>query len=173
MAQKDTKQKFLEVNALGDYGLEFKLGDGQVIAIKFEDFNEDIQRKAMIHGFNQKIRDAAASYGKEKDYDGAFEEMMKVVDGLQAGSWNRQGGGIGAGVVMEDIAYAIAKIKNVAIEKALAVVKKADDAQRKSWSKNARVAQLMAESKAARLAKAAESASDDLDIEFGEDETGE
>lgn len=170
MAKSSNKIKFLEVNPLGDYGLEFSLGDGQTIAIRFGEFSEDVRHRAMVHGFNQKIRDASASFGKERDYDGAFEEMMKVVDGLKAGSWNRQGGGIGAGVIMEDLAAAISRIKSVDIAKAMAAVKSASDEQRKAWSKNARVAQLMAENKAARLAKAASAATDDLDITFEDEE---
>lgn len=165
---KSEKAKFLEVEQ-GETAIKFVLGDGQSIVAKYEDFSEEIRLQAMRHGFNQKIRDAAASFSKESDYDGAFESMQQVVDALLEGKWKRQGGA-GAGVVMEDLAYAIAKMKQVDQEKALAAVKKATDEQRKSWAKNAKVAQLMAESKAKRLAEAAKSASDEIEIDFGDEE---
>ena len=168
----DGKAKFLEVvrDANVPTRLEFKLGDGAVIRIDANDFSDEIKHQAMMHGFNQKIRDASSSYGKDRDFEGAFEEMMKVVEGLQSGSWNRQGGGIGAGVVMEDLAFAISTIKQVDMEKAMAAVKKASPEQRNTWAKNAKVAKLMADNKAARLAKLAESATDDIDVDLSDTE---
>lgn len=165
-ANEVKKEKFLEVTPdFENQQITFALGDGQNIVFPLGSVSQDIVTKALYHGFNQKIRDAAASFGKEKDYDGAFEAMQKVVDNLQAGNWNGGGAG-GSGVILEDLAYAIATMKGADMAKAMAVVKAASTDQRKVWAKNAKIAKLMADAKAARLAKAADDAEDlDIDLE--------
>lgn len=169
-----TKAKFLEVAVAANSGvLTFKFGNGSKVTFDPAKVSDEIRRQAMLHGFNQKIRDAAAGYSKELDYFGAQEEMLKVVEALESGQWNRQGGGAGAGVVMEDLAHAIARIKDESYDRALAAVKKATPEQRTSWSKNGKVAQFMAEAKVARLAKLAAASTEDIEVSFDDDETSE
>lgn len=164
---KDDGVKFLEVKVTGS-GLKFVLGNGRALTFDPARCTQEIRGNAMTHGFNQKIRDAAAGFSKDRDYGGAEEEMQAVIDALYAGQWKRQGGGAGAGVVMADLAAAIAEMKGVSIERALGAVEKASEEQRKAWMKNAKVQQLMAEAKAKRLRAALPEASEDLDIDLGE-----
>lgn len=166
---ESTKTKFLEVTTTANGGLAFVFGDKGRLEFDPARANETIRRQAMYHGFNQKIRDSAAGYSKDKDFAGAREEMAAVIESLYNGEWNRKGGGIGAGVVMEDLAYAIAKIKAVAVERAMEAVKKLDETKRKEYAKNARVQALMAEHKAQRLAREVKG-DEELDIDLGNDE---
>lgn len=171
MAQADVKKdKFLEVKVTSS-SIVFAFGDKGRIEFYPGQCSDDIRQAAMFHGFNQKIRDAAAGYSKDADYAGAREEMHSVIDALYAGSWNRAAGGAGPGVNMEDLATAIATIKNATFEKAMAAVEAASPEQRKAWAKNPKVAALVTQARADRLAAAAAKAADtdlDIDLDMGE-----
>lgn len=159
----EQKVKFLDVQLAAGGMLKFIIKGEQTLTFDPARCNDAIQEQARLHGFNQKIRDAAAGFSKSGDTDGAFEAMDAVIQGLYAGSWNRKGGG-GAGVIIEDLAHAIAAFKNAPYEKALAAVRQASPEQRAAWSKNAKIAALAADAKAKRLAAAADVATDeDLD----------
>lgn len=164
MTTQEKKVSFLDVSQETDSVLMFKLGDGQSLRFDADGMDESIQRRAMLHGFNQKIRDAAAGFSKEKDYDGAFEAMVAVIDALEVGEWNRKATATkGAGILAE----AIARIKGVEFAQAQAAVAKASDDQKKAWQKNPKVASVMAEIVAERAAKrAADAAEDDLEIDL-------
>lgn len=154
--------KFLEVT-VADPKLTFALGDGQTLVVDVRELSPEVVRQAMLHGINQKVRDSAAGFSKEKDYDGAFEAMDAVVSGLQAGEWNRRASGVGVNI--NDLATAIAEIKKAPFEKALAAVKSWDDAKKKEVSKNAKVAAIIAKLRSDRATAAAKSA-EDLDVEL-------
>jgi hypothetical protein len=167
--QAPAKAKFLEVKQNGNT-LIFEFGDKGRLTLDTDRCSEDMRTRAMFHGFNQKVRDSAAGYSKEQDFAGAREEMGEVIQSLYDNTWNRQGGGAGAGVNMEDLAKAIAEMKKTSETRAMAAVSKATEEQRKAWSKNAQVAALIAKYKAERLAAAAEKGTKDEDLDFGLDE---
>lgn len=161
--QPQQKVAFLDVAQHTDTVLVFKLGDGQTLAFDAANVDESIQQRAMMHGFNQKIRDAAAGFSKEKDYDGAFEAMAAVIEALEGGEWNRKATATkGKGILSE----AIARIKGVSVEAAQAAVAKASEDQVKAWQKNPKVASVMAEIVAERAKKRAEEAADEVEIDF-------
>jgi hypothetical protein len=147
--------------------IEFKLGDGQVLDVSPDDMNQDIQRQAMYHGFNQKIRDAASGFdltGKKgtPDFDGAFEAMQLVIESLTAGDWNRKAGGGNSN--MKYLAAAIAQMKGVEVEKAQMVVDKADDATKKTWLASAKVKAAIADIISKQAQAKAEQAEEELDF---------
>lgn len=163
MATQEKKASFLDVTQDTDTSLVFKLGDGQTIHFEAGNCDEVIRLRAEMHGFNQKIRDAAAGFSKEKDYDGAFEAMMAVVEALEAGEWNRKATATkGKGILSE----AIARIKGVSVEAAQAAVAKATEDQVKAWQKNPKVASVMAEIVAERAKKRAADAADEIEIDL-------
>ena len=160
--------KFIEVKVASGR-LVFALGNGTRIEFDPARVSDDIRKQAMFHGFNQKIKDAAAGFSKANDFAGAAKAMGAVIDALHDNSWNRKGGGE-RGVDLEDLATAISRVRNVDFEKAYSAVSKAEPTARKAWAANARVAQIMAELRLERAKAAAESATDDGLPEF-EDET--
>lgn len=155
--------KFLTVSQ-SNGGLVFELGNGKKLTFNPSEVGQQVREQAELHGFNQKIRDAAAGFSKTSDYSGAFAEMADVIESLKAGEWNRRGGG-GAGQAMQDLAAAIAKIKGCGEEVAMAAVRKADPEQRKAWLKNGKVALAVQEIQSARLKMQAANA-EDIDIEL-------
>lgn len=162
----EEKVKFLEVKVNAGRIL-FVLGNGQKLSFDPGAANEEIRKQAQFHGFNQKIRDAAAGYSKEKDFAGAAAEMQAVIDGLYRGEWNRKGGA-GTSVMLEDLAKAIARFKNADFAKALAAVEKATPEQRAEWLKNKTVKAYADQARADRLVEAAKGAegAGDLEIEL-------
>lgn len=167
-AKDDNKQKFLEVKTNGGR-LVFVLGNGQKLIFDPAQCNEDIRQQAMFHGFNQKIRDAAAGFSKEKDFAGAIGDMNAVMEALYGGDWNRKGGATGTN--LEDLANAIARFKNVTFERAMAAVAKGTPEQRAEWMKNKTVAAFAAQARADRLAAAiATNEAPDLEIDLGGDD---
>ena len=66
---------------------------------------------------------------------------------------------------MEDLAAAIAKVKNVSVDVARAAVMKAAPEKRKEWLGNAKVGQLVKAMESARLKEAAKDA-EDIEIDL-------
>lgn len=60
---------------------------GQVIEVNPSELSPDIQRRLMLHGLEQKIRDSYAGATAE----GAYGLAMKVVESLRAGQWSQRG----------------------------------------------------------------------------------
>jgi hypothetical protein len=148
--------KFLQVVS-DESTIRFVLGNGKEIICRPDDMDAAIQRAAMFHGFNQKIRDAAAGFSKDTDFTGAFNAMGNVLETLESGLWNAKGGASGE----SDLAAAVAMLKGIDIEKASAIVRGLDDDQLKTLRGKPSVKAKILEIKAERAARIADAASDD------------
>jgi hypothetical protein len=158
-----SKAKFLEVTIDAEAkSVSATFGNGMSNVIGLSELPQAVLESAALLGLSNKIRDTAANYSKEQDYDGAHEAMCETIEALIAGTWNRNGGGA-AGVKMKDLATAIAELQNAPFEKAFAVVKAADKEQRAKWAKNAKLAAIMARLESERLAAKAAGAATDED----------
>lgn len=147
--------KFLQV-IQSEGQLEFKLGNGLTVELRPEDCAEEIRAQAMMHGFNQKVRDSAAGFSKTSDYSGAFSAMQSVVDNLLGGLWNAKGGnGIG------DLVQAIANLKKIEVDEAQELVDALDEEQFKVVAAKPAVKAEILRIKAERAAKVATAAEDD------------
>lgn len=149
--------KFLQVTQ-GEEGLTFKLGNGLTVELRPEDCSDEIRSQAMIHGFNQKVRDSAAGFSKANDYSGAFSAMQSVVDNLLGGLWNAKGGN-GTG----DLVQAIANLKKIETDEAQGLVDALDEEQMKVVMAKPAIKAEILRIKAERAAKVA-SAADDEDL---------
>jgi hypothetical protein len=147
--------------------ISFKLGDGQTITFAPDAMTAEIQRQAMYHGFNQKIRDAAAGFdltGKKgkPDYDGAFEAMRQVTETLHEGLWSRKVQPVNP--MLKYLPAAIAKMKGVEIEKAMIAVEKVDEETKKKWLANVKVKAIITELIAEEAKVKAEQSEEELDF---------
>jgi hypothetical protein len=147
--------KFLQV-VQENGSLAFKLGNGLKVELRPEDCADEIREQAMMHGFNQKVRDSAAGFSKTNDYSGAFSAMQAVVDNLLGGLWNAKGGS-GTG----DLVQAIANLKKIDVEDAQELIDGLDDEQMKTVLGKPAVKAEIARIKAERAAKVAAAAEDD------------
>lgn len=151
--------KFLQV-IQGESSIRFVLGNGKEVTCQPDKAEASIQRAAMFHGFNQKIRDAAAGFSRDNDYAGAYAAMGSVLDTLLSGLWNAKGGASGE----SDLAQAVANLKKITIEKASAAVRALDEDQLKALRGKASIKAELLRIKAERAAKVADAAEDDEDI---------
>lgn len=174
----EAKVKFLEVvypenqaNIIG-----FKLGNGQSITFDMNEMKPEMDQQARRHGYNQKIRDAAAGFsgsvkkGISPDYEGAFNEMMKVIESLRANQWNRKGSGGGVNYG-QYLSAAVARLKSITLAQAEAALAKITDEKRAELVKqpkvHAAILEVIAE---ATKAKAADSVDPLADLEFSEED---
>lgn len=148
-----------------DTGLcSFTFGDGTIVDFNLSEATGEAARILPLHGVMQKGGDSYA--GAKGDFAAGIAALRDVLDNLRAGIWK---GGRGEGESrprLGELAEAIARIKSVPVEQALAAVEKATDEQRKVWRSNAKVKSVIATLRAEAAAKALEeSAEKDLEIE--------
>ena len=86
--------------------LEFRFGDGQVIAIDLASIGASCREALTWHGLSQKVGDAYASKGDSTD--DAYEAAMAVYERLQADDWMkpREAAGPRISVLVEAIVAA-------------------------------------------------------------------
>lgn len=69
--------------------LTISFSNGQQLVVKQDYFNIEIQTMAMLHGFKQKIVDAAAM-SSGATIDEKWEACSEVYDRLTGGEWNKR-----------------------------------------------------------------------------------
>jgi hypothetical protein len=155
----NNSQKFLQVVA-SDESIRFVLGNGKEVVCVPDELSPEMQRAAMFHGLNQKIRDSAAGFSKDNDFAGAYSAMRSTLETLESGLWNAKGGASGE----SDLAQALANLKGFPLEKASEIIRSLDDEQLKILRGKASVKAEILKIKAERAARVAEAADDDDDI---------
>lgn len=153
------KTKFL-VKRILENGVEFTLGNGQVLVALLDAMPPAIVLRLALHGLSQKVGDSSAGCAGDKAYGHAFAVMKGVIESLEAGKWGveRESG------ALADLVTALAQIKKLDEEAVRAAVMKADEATRKGWMKNAKVEAVVLEIKAKRAKANAKEAVEDLEF---------
>lgn len=161
---EDKKPKFAEKEYDLDTGVvTFTFGNGKVVECNVNEFNEDTRKQLMLHGMSQKGGDSYA--GAKGNFAEAIASVQDVIDQLKLGVWRAARGEGDARPRLAELAEAIARIKQVAIEAATKAVEAGTDDQRKSWRSNAKVKAVIAQIRAEKAAKALEEAGEQaLDI---------
>lgn len=84
-----------------DNALMLKFSNGQELFLNLGELNSDIIRQATLHGFKQKLVDAAAisrnpDTGRSATIDDKYNAVREVYDRLLSGHWNKmRDGGTG------------------------------------------------------------------------------
>ena len=144
-----------------EYDLEtgevsFTFGNGTIVSTNLSDYSADIQKQFALHGISQKGGDSYA--GVKGDFAEGIANLKEVLANAKLGIW-RAGRGEGESRPrLGELAEAIARIKAVPVEQAMAAVEKATDDQRKDWRSNAKVKAVIAQIRAEAAAKALEAA---------------
>jgi hypothetical protein len=167
MAEAEAKVKFSEKEYDLDSGVvSFTFGNGSQLDLDCTTLSPEMQRQLMLHGAAQKIGDSYA--GAKGDYSKAVESAQAVIEQLTQGVWRAARGEGEARPRLGELADAIARIKGVDREKAMAAVEKATDEQRKAWRGNAKVKAEIAAIRAEAAAKALEQAAEqELVVDLG------
>ena len=149
--------------SVADRKVEILFKNGSVLASRLDDLPGEIVTQLALHGLSQKLGDSYAS--AKGDVSAAFEAASKVMEQLKSGVWKagREGGdGEGAGRVTE-LAQAVARFKNVEVEKAIAALAALPKEKLKEFRAvpaiKAIIAQIRLEKANAELAKSSEAAS--------------
>lgn len=137
--------------------------NGQKREVTITDLPSEIQLNLALHGLSQKLGDSYASV--KGNVELAIEKFDAVLKQLAAGEWAAKREGEGSSKVTE-LAEAIARIKNVPIEKANAAVAKATDEQIKGWKANSSVKAMIAQIRAEKAQKRAESETEGLELQI-------
>lgn len=161
----ESKAKFAKKEYDLDTGvLEISFGNGETLEFDSNVLSEEIRKNLMLHGLSQKIGDSYA--GAKGNFIEAINSAKSVFGSLSSGDWSTAGDE--ARPRLAELAEAIAKIKNVPLEKATAAVEKATDDQRKSWRSNAQVKAAIAQNRADKAAKAlAAAVPQELTVDLG------
>lgn len=157
------KVKFCDKEYDVDSGIAyFTFGNGTKLELDSNSLNEEMRKQLMLHGISQKVGDSFA--GVKGNYAEGIQNAKDVIEQLLAGEW-KAGRDDSARPRLAELAAAIARIKNVELDKATAAVEKATDEQRKSWRSNAKVKAVIAQLRAEKAAKALEEAGAQAEIE--------
>lgn len=144
--------------------LSITFGNGQELAFALSDLSPEIQKQLALHGLSQKLGDSYA--GVKGNFAEAINNVNSVFASLKSGDWSTAGEE--ARPRLAELAEAIASIKKVPIEKAMAAVEKATDDQRKGWRSNAQVKAAIAQNRAVKAQKALEGqAPSELTVDLG------
>lgn len=150
-ATEEKKVPFLNVEyAKDNTAITFEVNDAarsfsQKLVFKPADVNDAMRLAAQMHGFNQKIRDAAANCsgnakkGIAADGPKAIEQMQAVIDSLIAGAWNRNGGVDGASQIKPKLMRAVARIMKVSEDDALAKINAQTEETWRGWWNSTKV----------------------------------
>ena len=89
----NTKTPAIDVTQFGN-GLTLTFSNGAVIQCDAHNFDASIRDQAMLHGFKQKLVDAAAisrnpDTGRSATIDDKYQAVKEVYDRLMSGQWNK------------------------------------------------------------------------------------
>jgi hypothetical protein len=135
-------------------GLQLVFSNGKTLVVNPLEFAEEIREQAMIHGFKQKLIDAAAigrdpDTGKSATIDDKYEAVREVFDRLAEGEWNkpREGAPTGGLLLRALLRYFDGKKDR---EQLVAWLGAKSDAEKAALRKNAKIAAIIEEIKAER-----------------------
>ncbi len=135
--------------------------NGTSLSAALSELSEGIVQRLALHGLSQKLGDSYASV--KGDVGAAVAKAQDVLDRLMAGEW--AGAGSGGGMQLGELSEAIARIKNVPLERATAAVAGAPKEKITAWRANAKIKQVIAEIRLEKAKARAEGADDELEVE--------
>ena len=144
----DTKRNATITATIEGNQLALAFANGEILIMRGDVLNMDVQQYAMMHGLKQKLVDAAAisrnpETGRAATVEDKFQAVKTVYDRLLAGQWNavREGGGATGGLLLQALCRMYAGRKTPDELKTFLADK--SDAEKTALRKNPRVAQII------------------------------
>ena len=168
----ETKRTPVIQATIADSTLVLAFQNGEHITLDPATMSQDIREQAMLHGFKQKLVDAAAisrdpETGRSATVQDKFNAVAEVFNRLTAGQWNatREGGGqVKGGVLVEALCRLYpAKPREGLVE----FVAAKTDKEKAALRKNPKVAAIIAQIKAEKDSDSDDD-SDELLAELGD-----
>lgn len=140
--------------------LTIVLGNGKSFSISKDEVDASIHDDVFMHGLSQKIGDSYAS--AKGDYAFAEENIQRVIDQMKNGEWRaaRASGGGESKPRITELAEAIAQLKGVPVDAAVAALATKSEDEKKAIRNNAKIKLIIQQIRTAKAAKAAEKAED-------------
>lgn len=148
-------------------GIEFDVDGVGVLRLDVNRMDTAIRERAMFHGFEQKVRDAAAIGYTQKDGTvrrpssrEKYDAMRAVIETLESGEWNkrREGGVSDGGLLFEALCRMYDGTKDATEVRAW--LDKHDEKTKANLRRNPKVADMIAKIRAERNPDAATVAED-------------
>lgn len=139
----------------GTFSIAFR--NGVSAEVELDKLPANIVRVLALHGLSQKLGDSYASV--KGDVDEAIKRFNSVLDQLTKGEWAKAREAGEGGAKVTELAQAIARFRDVPVDKATAAVGKATKEQIAGWKSHPKLKAIIAAiraEKAAERAKAAE-----------------
>ena len=143
------QKKDIEASVGDDGTLILAFRHGEVLRLHPESLAPEIQRAAMLHGLKQKLVDAAAisrdtATGRAATIATKYEAVREIFDRItgETPSWNKPRAG-GAGGQGGLLVRAVARYKNVTVERAKAYLDRLTDAQKQALRGDPRIATII------------------------------
>lgn len=141
--------------------ITFTFDDGNTVEFDSRKVSAEISRRAMLHGFSQKLGDSYAGAGKDADpLAYAKAAVNDTIAQLYAGDWRAASVG-GGGSRVSVFVLALARASGATVEEAGEFADSLDEAQTTAWKAKPAIKALMAAIRAEQAAaKAAKLAAD-------------
>jgi hypothetical protein len=141
--------------------LSFDVDSVGILTLNVSDLTDDLRERGMYHGFEQKVRDAAAIAYKQNDGSvrrptnrEKYDAMAEVIERLHSGSWNAEGREGAPTLLFEGLCRMFEGKKDASEVKAWLEGK--SDEQKRQLAKNPRIAEFIAKVRAERNPDAVE-----------------
>jgi hypothetical protein len=163
-AAEDKKIRFCNKEYDADtHTLIFAFGNGTTVEWDLNKVPAENQAKLLVHGASQKGGDSYA--GAKGNYTEGIADLQAVIAAVNAGEWSPGRGDSEARPRLADLAAALARVKNLPLEQATAVVEAADDDKRKTWRAHPRIKAAIAAIKSEKAQAELEASQNVADIE--------
>ncbi len=126
----------------------WEFANGETYTVRVEDFHPEVQKRAMVHGFKQKLSDCYAGAKTVAIAEAAFSSLL---ESLQVGNWNQGRNGLG-GIWVE----ALAKAAGCSLEEAGEKWKGMDEEEQKELKAHKGIKLAKAQIEMAKAERAAE-----------------
>lgn len=143
--------------------LIFAFGNGTTVEWDLNKVPAENQARLLVHGASQKGGDSYA--GAKGNYTEGIADLQAVIAAVNSGEWSPGRGDSEARPRLADLAAALARVKNLPLEQATAVVEAADDDKRKTWRAHPRIKAAIAAIKSEKAQAELEASQNVADIE--------
>lgn len=151
------KTKFAD-KSIDNGKLSIAFGNGEVVSVALDEIPEELHTDLAMHGLSQKLGDSYA--GAKGDYAMAIKNVTQVIEQLKAGDWRASRGSGESKPRVGELAAAVARVKSISVEEAMAILDTLDDEAKKTVRNHAQIKLAIQQIRTEKAVEAAKKAGD-------------